>query len=188
MSKQKTVWCCSNCGHAEPKWLGQCTQCNQWNTFQEEIDYSIEEKRFLSKASNPSSEPVRIREVSLDTLPRLLTGINELDRLLGGGVIRGSMTLVGGDPGIGKSTLLLQASHGMALQGLIVLYVCGEESVAQTSMRAHRLGVSNDNLLLYSETNFSHIKRQIDRLSPDVVIIDSIQIIYKSELSSAPGS
>lgn len=134
------------------------------------------------------SKPVRIKEVSLEQTPRLYTGLGEFDRLLGGGLVKGSLSLVGGDPGIGKSTLLLQVSQGLSRQGLTVLYVCGEESVAQTSLRALRLGIDNEHLLLLSETNFSLIKKHIDDLTPDVVIVDSIQIVYKSDLPSAPGS
>lgn len=183
--KQKTIWCCAECGHAQSKWSGQCTQCGKWNTFHEEVSLESVPSRF-SQAS--PSKAVRIDEVQIDKIPRFPTGMAELDRLLGGGIMPGSLTLVGGDPGIGKSTLLLQASHAIARQGLVVLYVCGEESVAQTSMRAKRINVSSENLLLLSETNFALIKNQIDQLTPDVVIVDSIQIIYKSEIASAPGS
>lgn len=187
MTKQKTIWSCSECGHTQPKWSGQCQSCEEWNTFQEEADLSQEKIRFASQPTQPS-KPVRIDEVAIDAAPRILTHLPELDRLLGGGIVRGCLALVGGDPGIGKSTLLLQTSQALAQQGLTVLYVCGEESVGQTSLRAKRLGISNENLLLLSETNFSLIKKQIDLCTPDVVVIDSIQIIYKSELQSAPGS
>lgn len=187
MAKQKTIWCCSECGHSQPKWAGQCQACEAWNTFLEEIDLSQEKGRFGAPSSLPS-KPVRIDEVPAEAAPRLFTHLNELDRLLGGGIVRGCLALVGGDPGIGKSTLLLQTSQALAQQGLTVLYVCGEESVGQTSLRARRLGIASENLLLLSETNFSLIKKQIEACSPDVVVIDSIQIIYKSELPSAPGS
>lgn len=131
---------------------------------------------------------MRIREVPIGETPRIKVDIAEFDRLIGGGIVPGSLSLVGGDPGIGKSTLLLQLSHALAKQGLTVLYVCGEESVEQTSMRAFRLGVDTDNLLLLNETQFSAIKAHIDQVNPDVLIVDSIQIVYKSEISSAPGS
>jgi DNA repair protein RadA/Sms len=117
-----------------------------------------------------------------------LTSLHEFDHLIGGGIVPGSLNLIGGDPGIGKSTLMLQISHLLTQQGLIVLYVCGEESVEQTTMRAQRLGIDNDNLLLLSETNFAYIRSHIEELNPDVVIVDSIQIVYKSEITSAPGS
>lgn len=184
MAKTKTVWYCNECGHNEPKWLGQCPSCKEWNTFHEELRF---EARFESQMQFPTA-PVRVNEVSGEEKPRLQTHIKEFDRLLGGGLMQGSLSLVGGEPGIGKSTLLMQVSNAISRQGLVVLYVCGEESVAQTSQRARRLGISNENLLLLSETNFSLIKKQIEKVNPDLVIIDSIQIIYKSELSSAPGS
>ncbi len=134
------------------------------------------------------SRAVKIKDISHQPTPKVLTGIGEFDRLIGGGIVPGSLSLVGGDPGIGKSTLMLQLSNALASQGLIVLYVCGEESVEQTSLRAKRLGINNDNLFLLNETNFSLIKAQIDQVKPNILIIDSIQIVYKSEISSAPGS
>lgn len=187
MGKQKTIWCCADCGHNEPKWIGSCPQCSAWNTFHEEIDLSKEKKRFESKERS-STRPVRLKEIALNDVPRIKTTLMEFDRLLGGGLTKGSLILVGGDPGIGKSTLLLQTSAALAKQNLIVLYVCGEESVEQTSMRARRLGVDSDNLFLLSETNFAEVLRHIDDINPDVMIIDSIQIMYKGEIASAPGS
>jgi DNA repair protein RadA/Sms len=183
--KQKILWFCGTCGHSQSKWAGQCIQCQGWNTFHEE---RVLEKPALRFSASESSKPMRIDEVPVDTNVRIQTHMGEFDRLLGGGIVPGSLSLVGGDPGIGKSTLLLQTSQAIANQGLTVLYVCGEESVAQTSMRAKRIGVSSSNILLLSETNFSLIKNQIDQLTPDVVIIDSIQIIYKSDIPSSPGS
>ena len=187
MVKQKSVWFCSECGNKQLKWSGQCVQCTNWNTFQEEIELPSNARRFEAQPT-VSSRPVRLKEVKSSNTPRILTHINEYDRLVGGGIVPGSFTLVGGDPGIGKSTLMLQLSHSLAKQGLTVLYVCGEESVEQTSMRAKRLGIDSDNLLLLSETNFSSIKANIDLINPDILIVDSIQIVYKSELTSAPGS
>ncbi|MBA2368128.1 MAG: DNA repair protein RadA [Candidatus Protochlamydia sp.] len=187
MVKQKSVWYCSDCGHKQLKWLGQCPACTKWNTFQEELELPALPRRFEAQTLTPN-RPVKLKEIRLNELPRILTHINECDRLLGGGLVPGSLTLVGGDPGIGKSTLLLQLSYSLAKQGLIVLYICGEESVDQTSLRAHRLGIQTDNLYLLCETNFSLIKAQIDQLNPDILIVDSIQIVYKSEITSAPGS
>ncbi|MBS4164417.1 DNA repair protein RadA-like protein [Candidatus Protochlamydia amoebophila] len=187
MAKQKTVWYCSECGHKQLKWLGQCPSCTNWNTFQEELELSSLPKRFESQTAI-TTRPIKLKEVKLQETPRIQTKIGECDRLLGGGLVPGSLTLVGGDPGIGKSTLMLQLSYALAKQGLIVLYICGEESVDQTSLRANRLGIQTDNLFLLSETNFSSIKSQIDQLNPDVLIVDSIQIVYKSEITSAPGS
>ncbi|MCH9627214.1 MAG: DNA repair protein RadA [Chlamydiales bacterium] len=184
MSKVKSAWYCKECGHKEPKWSGQCVSCKEWNTFHEEEEVV---QRFESQLSMPT-KPVRVSEVPPDQTTRMQTHMKELDRLLGGGLTVGSLSLVGGEPGIGKSTLLMQASNAIARQGLVVLYVCGEESVAQTSQRARRLGIASENLLLLAETNFSLIKKQVETVNPDLVIIDSIQIIYKSELSSSPGS
>lgn len=187
MAKQKIVWSCQECGHKQSKWAGSCMACQKWNTFVEEIELLEKGKRFESKITE-TSRPMRVSEVGSDEFHRILTTYPEFDRVLGGGIVRGSLTLIGGDPGIGKSTLMLQAAQALASQGLVVLYVCGEESVQQTSLRARRLKISSENLLLFSETNFSHIKLQIDQLKPDFLIIDSIQILYKSELPSAPGS
>ena len=186
--KQKSVWYCSDCGHKQLKWSGQCSQCAKWNSMLEEIEVTGAKTRFEAQQPVSSSKPVRLKEVAHKETPRILTQIKEFDRLIGGGLVPGSLSLVGGDPGIGKSTLLLQLSHALAVQGLIILYVCGEESVEQTSMRAQRLGIDTENLLLLSETNFSAIKAQIDQVNPDILIIDSIQIVYKSEITSAPGS
>lgn len=187
MTRQKTAWFCTECGHKQVKWLGQCPSCSSWNTLQEEIDLSSLPKRFTSEPLT-AARPIRITEIPPESHIRMETGFLECDRLFGGGLAKGSLTLVGGDPGIGKSTLLLQLSHALANRGLTVLYVCGEESVAQTSLRAKRLGIASDQLFLLSETQFSLIKAQIEQLNPDVLVIDSIQILYKHELSSAPGS
>lgn len=186
-TKQKSVWYCSECGNKQFKWSGQCSQCSQWNTYHEEVELAGTARRFESQPKT-NSRPVRLKEITLGETPRIKTNISEFDRLVGGGIVPGSLTLVGGDPGIGKSTLMLQLSQSLAKQGLTVLYVCGEESVEQTSMRAHRLNIDSENLLLLSETNFSLIKAQIDHVNPDVLIVDSIQIVYKSEITSAPGS
>jgi DNA repair protein RadA/Sms len=185
--KQKTAWHCAECGHKQTRWSGQCPQCTKWNTLHEEIELKDSSRRFES-AEPSASRPVKLKEINVTDIPRIISGINECDRLFGGGLVPGSLMLIGGDPGIGKSTLTLQLSEALARQGLIVLYVCGEESVQQTSMRAKRLGIESENLFLLSETNFTHIKAQIDHINPDVLIIDSIQIVYKSEIPSAPGS
>lgn len=187
MVKQKTIWACLECGHKQPKWSGSCPVCQKWNTFSEDIEIVEKAGRFETLPSSPA-RPMRVSEVQDKEIPRLCSGIGEFDRLLGGGVVPGSLTLIGGDPGIGKSTLLLQISQALSSQGLVVLYVCGEESVEQTSLRAKRLNAVSENLLLLSETNFSHIKKHIDAVKPDVLIVDSIQIVYKNDLPSAPGS
>jgi DNA repair protein RadA/Sms len=187
MAKQKNVWYCSDCGHKQLKWLGQCPSCNLWNTFTEEVEMSTLPRRFEAQGIVPS-RAVKLQDVKLQSTPRILTHIQECDRLLGGGLVPGSLTLIGGDPGIGKSTLMLQLSYAFAKQGKTVLYICGEESVEQTSLRAQRLGIQTDHLLLLCETNFSLIKAQIDQINPEILIVDSIQIVYKSEITSAPGS
>lgn len=185
--KLKSVWYCSECGHKQFKWTGQCSQCGHWNTLAEEVEMKEVSQRFEAQPME-KSRPLRLKDVSLKETPRILSHIQEFDRLVGGGIVPGSLTLVGGDPGIGKSTLLLQLSNALAQQGMVVLYVCGEESVEQTSLRAKRLDIHSENLLLLSETNFSLIKQQIDLINPTFLIVDSIQIIYKTEISSAPGS
>lgn len=184
--KQKSFWFCAECGHKQAKWAGQCPQCSQWNTLHEEIEVSGG-RRFEAQPQ-AASRPVRLKEISHSETPRVATRLQEFDRLIGGGIVPGTLALIGGDPGIGKSTLMLQLSAALAKQGLLVLYVCGEESVEQTSLRARRLGVETDNLLLLSETNFGVIKSHIDQLNPDILVVDSIQIVYKSEIASAPGS
>lgn len=153
----------------------------------EEVEFTGEKKRFEAQ-SGERKKALRINEVSQEEIPRIKTGVNEFDKLVGGGLVPGGFLLVGGDPGIGKSTLMLQLSRSLANQGLVVLYVCGEESIQQTSMRAKRLGIETENLLLLNETSFSNIKAQVDEIKPDVLIIDSIQITYKSEIPSSPGS
>ena len=187
MAKQKVMWCCTDCGHSQPKWTGNCTVCQKWNTFEQEIEVTDKGKRFESLKTE-NAKPLRVTEVNITEFRRISTKMPEFDRLLGGGIVSGSLSLIGGDPGIGKSTLMLQLAQNLAEQGLIVLYICGEESVEQTSLRANRLGAANEHLYLLSDTLFSNIKTQIDKLKPDVLIVDSIQILYKSELPSTPGS
>ncbi len=186
MPKIRTIWYCNECGTKQAKWTGQCAACKNWNTFVEEVEAPTVRK-FASQKTE-TNRPVRLSEVESQDTKRHQTLMPEFDRLLGGGLVTGSLSLVGGEPGIGKSTLLLQLSNQLAKQGLLVLYVCGEESVEQTAARAKRLGLDSQHLLFLSETCFTSIKTQIDALSPDVVIVDSIQIVYKTELSSAPGS
>lgn len=186
MSKTKVLWSCRECGHSQTKWTGSCSSCQNWNTLAEEI--AVEEKKPRFESKRAAAKPIRIREVEMNESKRLMTNMGELDRIFGGGIVGGSLILVGGEPGVGKSTLLLQIANALALQNLTVLYVCGEESVEQTSLRAKRLNIDHPNLYLLSETMFSSIKAHIDQLKPDVAIVDSIQIVYKSEIASSPGS
>lgn len=187
MTKQKIVWACGECGHKQSKWTGSCSVCQKWNTFSEEVAFKESTKRFES-LSSVASQPMPIHEIKSENFQRILTQLPEFDRMMGGGIVSGSLTLVAGDPGIGKSTLLLQIAAALAVQGLTVLYVCGEESAEQTSLRARRLNIVSDKLFLLSETLFSHIKAHVDRLKPDILIVDSVQILYKAEIPSAPGS
>lgn len=181
---KKTVYFCQNCGHEETKWLGQCPACREWNTF-------VEEKITTAKTSAVKSqrEPrvVALSEVSTDEQARIATGLDELDRVLGGGIVPGSLILVGGDPGIGKSTLLLQVCQRLSKEKN-VLYVSGEESLAQIKLRANRMGQFCDNLKLLCETNLDTIQNVIENRRPELVIIDSIQTMYNEEVASAPGS
>ncbi len=169
------------------KWSGSCQTCSQWNTFIEEVECTEKQRRFES-CSVETARPVLIKDVNIKNFKRLKTNMGEFDRLMGGGLVAGSLSLMGGEPGIGKSTMMLQISENFSLSGLRVLYICGEESTEQTSLRAKRLGIGSENLYLLSETVFSNIKMHIDQLKPQVLIIDSIQIVYKRELSSTPGS
>lgn len=186
MAKAKTVFMCQECGYESPKWMGRCPGCQNWNTLVEETIRPAVPSSGLSAA--PASKPSRLSEVLLEEEPRIKTEMAELNRVLGGGVVPASLTLVGGDPGIGKSTLLLQTSDQLARGGHKVLYISGEESVRQTKMRATRLGVSSDALYVLAETDIRQIEGHLESVQPEIMIIDSIQTIYNSDLSSAPGS
>ena len=184
--KSKTVFFCKDCGFESVKWLGQCPGCHEWNTFVEEP--VVKSAAGRERTAIRRKEPSRLSEVSITEEERTLTGIGELDRVLGGGIVTGSLVLVGGDPGIGKSTLLLQMCQKLSAMGRNVLYVSGEESVKQIKMRADRLGDFEQELLLLSETDLDLVVETVTELKPDVVIIDSIQTMYREELGSAPGS
>jgi len=188
MAKVKTQFVCQSCGYQAPKWLGKCPECQSWNSFVEErvIDEKAPERDLLGMEMETT--PVPITEISAEEKGRFQIGIGEFDRVLGGGIVFGSMVLVGGDPGIGKSTLLLQVMHRLASSGRKVLYVSGEESLQQTKMRAERLGVSSDQLFVVSETSIEKILQHIQKLSPSTVVVDSIQTIYSSDLTAPPGS
>jgi DNA repair protein RadA/Sms len=187
--RPKTVYACAECGHSSPKWLGQCPSCHRWNTLHEEV---VEETRGAPRGPShgAAAKPVPLREVVASEEERVKTGIGELDRVLGGGVVPGMLALLGGDPGIGKSTLLLTALDRLAkrLSGRPVLYVSGEESNRQVKLRADRLGVDAANLHLLAETDASRVLQIATQLEPAILAVDSIQTQYLPELSSAPGT
>lgn len=184
--KSKTVFYCKECGYESPKWLGQCPGCREWNTLVEEP--VVKTSAGNVREARQRREPVRLSEVNVTREVRTLTGIGELDRVLGGGIVTGSLVLVGGDPGIGKSTLLLQMCRNLTEKEHSVLYVSGEESEKQIKMRADRLGTFERELLLLSETDLDLVVDTVQKMKPEVVIIDSIQTMYREELGSAPGS
>jgi DNA repair protein RadA/Sms len=185
--KTKTAWVCVECGSKQTKWSGSCFACKQWDTLQEHTLLEEKKSKFESKAL-VNTRPVALDQVEAKDYMRFQSGFSEVDRLLGGGVVEGSLTLIGGDPGIGKSTLMLQLTHFFAKQGKKILYVCGEESVHQTHLRAKRLQIQSPSIFLLNETIFSQIRLHLDELKPDIFILDSIQIVYKNEIPSLPGS
>ncbi|MGO8968608.1 MAG: DNA repair protein RadA [Myxococcaceae bacterium] len=186
MAKQRTHFSCQACGFQTPKWLGRCTDCGGWNTLVEEAAPS-EHRRAAWGAAGGAARPVRLVDVESEAEPRRRTGLGELDRVLGGGLVPGSLVLLGGDPGIGKSTLLLQAVEHLAASGP-VLYVSGEESLGQTKLRAERLGVHAPALHLFAETDADKVLASAEALRPLALVVDSIQTMYLAELGSAPGT
>ncbi len=184
MTKPKTVYTCSFCGSQSPKWLGKCPDCDQWNTFCEEKQ-SVKQNNSRSASG---AKPLALHTIAAQQDDRTPTGISELDRVLGGGLVPGAVVLIGGDPGIGKSTLVLQAMTKLSEAGSKVLYVSGEESARQIRMRAERLGRLPENVLILAETSLEHINSHISECEPNVLVIDSVQTVYSPELESAPGS
>ena len=188
MAKAKsTAFFCQNCGYESAKWQGQCPACHEWNTFTEEPVAKITGSAAVKKAA-AEIRPVRLSEIQTDESQRISSGMEELDRVLGGGIVAGSLMLVGGDPGIGKSTLLLQVCHNLTGTGHKVLYVSGEESVQQIKLRAKRIGDFKDDLMLLCETNLELVRSVIEKIRPEIVVIDSIQTMYHEAVSAAPGS
>lgn len=187
VAKRKTKFVCQDCGYESARWMGKCPGCQQWNTLVEEFESSSKHKH-VSGNNQQANKPEKITEIKSNDEPRLTTPMKEFNRVLGGGVVPGSLVLIGGDPGIGKSTLLLQISAHLAAKSLPVLYISGEESPRQTKIRADRLGVSQDLLFVLAETNLLDIANQIEAIKPSFVVIDSIQTIYREEVQSAPGS
>ena len=188
--KTTTIFYCQNCGHESSKWMGQCPGCKEWNTFVEETVKNTDMKNAggVLKRLSEKAEPCVLSEISIKEEDKILTGIAELDRVLGGGIVQGSLTLVGGDPGIGKSTLLLQVCRNLSAKGHKILYISGEESQVQIKMRADRIGAFNSNMLLLCETALDTVEEVIRQQKPEVVIIDSIQTMYNDVVSAAPGS
>ena len=188
LKNKKTVYFCQECGYESAKWMGQCPGCKAWNTFVEETVSAKKNPSGNLKASEKRQDPVILKDISLSEDERQTTQIGELDRVLGGGIVPGSLVLVGGDPGIGKSTLLLQVCRNLAENQVAVLYISGEESLRQIKLRANRIGDFNDKMQLLCETNLEVIREVIERKKPDVVVIDSIQTMFHEDVSSAPGS
>ena len=190
LAKSRTIYICSECGYETPKWMGKCPDCGSWNTFEEQESapaIKAEEKK-LKRAPGSDAQAVRVDEIPDEAMERRTSGIAELDRVLGGGVVDGSLVLVGGDPGIGKSTLLTQLCANMASDGATALYVSGEESARQIKMRARRLGTSQSGFYVLSENDMNTVEKRMQELSPTVMIVDSIQTMYRPEMASAPGS
>ena len=186
MAKVKTKWVCQNCGYETPKYIGKCPDCNSWGTLVEEVEV---------KTATPAQSVViddspvcLINEIEITESIKIPSGFEELDRVLGGGLVQGSLVLLAGDPGIGKSTLVLQTAGNICSQGKKLLYVCAEESGSQVKLRAQRLNVNSDNLYVYSQTNLEAVITQIDNLKPEILVIDSIQSIYTSNITSSSGS
>ena len=190
MAKSKTVYICCECGYETPRWLGRCPDCGSWNTLEEQ-ESAPEQKTVEKKLRRPpgnDAAALRVDEIPDEAMARRSCGIDELDRVLGGGVVDGSLVLVGGDPGIGKSTLLTQVCANMARGGATVLYVSGEESARQIKMRANRLGASGSGFFVLSENDMTTVEKRMEQLSPSVMVVDSIQTMYRPEMASAPGS
>ena len=185
--RPSTVFFCNECGYESSKWMGQCPACKAWNTFVEEpVVKTAQSARTGTRKNAP--EPMSVSAVSPESMKRCKTGMSELDRVLGGGIVPGSLVLVGGDPGIGKSTLLLQLCRNLSVEGHKILYISGEESLGQIKMRADRIGSFSDDLLLLCETDLSEIEQVIRKHKPEAVMIDSIQTMYSESVTSAPGS
>lgn len=188
MAKLKSVYFCSSCGHESPKWMGKCPSCGEWSTFVEELirKDAASKQEDTRSFSEVKSEPLTLREIKADEEPRIDMQDSELNRVLGGGLVPASVVLIGGEPGIGKSTLVLQTI--LKLKGVRTLYVSGEESARQLKLRAERIGLQNDDCLFVCETNLDDIFKHLKKLSPQLLIVDSIQTIYSDALESAPGS
>ena len=181
--KKGTVFVCQNCGFHSPKWLGRCSQCGEWNTMVEEL-----EEEFAPELPDSGGEPVLYQDIKETTSQRIPVGIDQFNNVLGGGLVLGSVVLIGGEPGIGKSTLLLQVSRDLAAEDNPVLYVSGEESLEQIKLRGDRLGLGREKVFLLAETSLERILNAADRMRPRALVIDSVQTIFSSQLTSSPGT
>ena len=181
--KDKSVFICQGCGFRSPKWLGRCPSCGEWNTMIEEV-----EEEAAAEIAFPPSEPILYKDIRELANPRLRVGVEDFNKVLGGGLVLGSLVLIGGEPGIGKSTLLLQVSKALAQDGESVLYVSGEESLEQVKLRGDRLGVRDGALYLLSETSLERIIAQAERLRPKALVVDSVQTVFSSKMTSSPGT
>lgn len=188
MSKIKSKWVCQNCAYEAPAYLGKCPDCESWGSLVEEKIQKIDKKKPVFLNNMALSSPQLLKHINIDESMRFSTGLEEFDRVLGGGLVQGSLVLVGGDPGIGKSTLVLQSCQSLANKQLKVLYVSGEESARQIKLRANRLDINSEDLYIYSETNLEEVQSKINELNPDVIIVDSIQAVYSPGITSSPGS
>ncbi len=186
-AKEKTVWFCKNCGNESPKWMGRCPACGEWNSMVEQtVATGKPSRNQAASVSSPGHRPMHLKEIDASAENRISLGLGEIDRLLGGGIVKGSLVLIGGEPGIGKSTLSLQIPLGSP--SLKTLYVSGEESARQVKMRADRLGGDNSNCFIYSETDINNIISQADALKPDLMVVDSVQTMFSANVESSAGS
>lgn len=192
MAKLKTVYACTACGYESPRWVGQCPSCRTWNTMEETVSApaltAAAAKKEAKQRPGTGSAAMLLRDVPEDAMQRTSTGVPELDRVLGGGIVEGGLMLIGGDPGIGKSTLLLQVCAHLAKAGHSVLYISGEESAKQIKLRARRLGIDVPNLYVLAENALDAIEEKLTQLQPEIAVVDSIQTMYRPEMASAPGS
>ena len=188
MAKVKSKWVCQQCGYESAGYLGKCPECSSWGSFTEEITTDTKPLNISPQGIINDAKPCLIKDIEIGNEVRVSTNISEFDRILGGGLVQGSLILIAGDPGIGKSTILLQTSGELAKHGQKILYVSAEESASQLKLRANRLGINSDNLYIYPQTNLESIRQQIDELQPDMVVIDSIQAIYSQTITSSAGS
>src|ERR671927_653727 len=186
--KKETVYVCQNCGHSTGKWLGKCPECGEWNSLVEEKSQPVRRTGVRNGFKLRDVSAVPFTEIEPQDDVRIPSGVTEFDRVLGGGIVPGTLVLIGGDPGIGKSTLLLQVADKLSDAGALVLYVSGEESERQIKLRGERLAVAAKNVYLLPETNLENIFREIERLKPGAIIVDSIQTVFSSAIESAPGS